>query len=65
MIYQIRTYTINRGMMEQWVSIFNDKLVGLAWISQVQRYSTMLGVGHGFDPVASVGGYERSRREGL
>ena len=46
MIYQIRTYTINRGMMDQWVSLFNDKLVGImnqygigvdeAWVNQDQ-----------------------------
>lgn len=29
MIYQLRTYTVNRGMMEQWVDLFNDKLVGI------------------------------------
>ena len=29
MIYQLRTYTINRGMMDQWVNQFNDKLVGI------------------------------------
>jgi len=29
MIYQLRTYTINRGMMDQWVQHFNDTLVGL------------------------------------
>ena len=28
MIYQLRTYTVNRGMMDQWVELFNDKLVG-------------------------------------
>ena len=29
MIYQLRTYTVNRGMMDQWVELFNDKLVGI------------------------------------
>ena len=29
MIYQLRTYTVNRGMMDQWVDVFNDKLVGI------------------------------------
>ena len=29
MIYQLRTYTVNRGMMDQWVGVFNDKLVGI------------------------------------
>ena len=29
MIYQLRTYTVNRGMMDQWVAQFNDKLVGI------------------------------------
>ncbi len=29
MIYQLRTYTVNRGMMDQWVDLFNDKLVGI------------------------------------
>lgn len=29
MIYQLRTYTVNRGMMDQWVDFFNDKLVGI------------------------------------
>ena len=29
MIYQLRTYTVNRGMMDQWVSHFNDTLVGI------------------------------------
>jgi hypothetical protein len=27
MIYQLRTYTVNRGMMDGWVDLFNDKLV--------------------------------------
>ncbi len=27
MIYQLRTYTVNRGMMDDWVDLFNDKLV--------------------------------------
>ena len=27
MIYQLRTYTVNRGMMDAWVELFNDKLV--------------------------------------
>ena len=26
MIYQLRTYTVNRGMMDKWVSHFNEKL---------------------------------------
>ena len=29
MIYQLRTYTVNKGMMDQWVNLFNDKLVGI------------------------------------
>jgi hypothetical protein len=29
MIYQLRTYTVNRGMMDQWVKHFNEELVGL------------------------------------
>ena len=29
MISQIRTYTINRGMMDQWVDLFNEKLVSI------------------------------------
>ena len=29
MINQLRTYTVNRGMMDQWVELFNDKLVGI------------------------------------
>ncbi len=29
MIYQLRTYTVNRGMMDQWVNQFSDKLVGI------------------------------------
>lgn len=29
MIYQLRTYTVNSGMMDQWVDLFNDKLVGI------------------------------------
>ena len=29
MIYQLRTYTVNRGMMDQWVKLFNEKLVGI------------------------------------
>ena len=47
MISQLRTYTINRGMMEPWVSLFNDKLVGImekygitvdeAWVNQDQN----------------------------
>ena len=47
MISQIRTYTINRGMMDEWVSLFNDKLVGImnqygisvdaAWVNQDQN----------------------------
>ena len=27
MIYQLRTYTVNRGMMDAWVDLFNDRLV--------------------------------------
>jgi hypothetical protein len=27
MISQLRTYTINRGMMDQWVSLFNETLM--------------------------------------
>ena len=44
MIYQLRTYTVNRGMMDQWVEFFNEKLVGIqtqygmgidhAWINE-------------------------------
>ena len=29
MIYQLRTYTVNRGMMDDWVDLFNDKLVSI------------------------------------
>ena len=29
MIYQLRTYTVNKGMMDDWVNLFNDKLVGI------------------------------------
>ena len=29
MIYQLRTYTVNRGMMDAWVELFNDRLVGI------------------------------------
>ena len=29
MIYQLRTYTVNKGMMDDWVNFFNDKLVGI------------------------------------
>ena len=29
MIYQLRTYTVNRGMMDDWVALFNDELVGI------------------------------------
>ena len=29
MIYQLRTYTVNRGMMDAWVDLFNDQLVGI------------------------------------
>lgn len=29
MIYQLRTYTVNRGMMDAWVEFFNDKLVSI------------------------------------
>ena len=29
MLYQLRTYTINRGMMDAWVELFNDQLVGI------------------------------------
>ena len=28
MIYQLRTYTVNQGMMDQWVQHFNEKVVG-------------------------------------
>ena len=44
MIYQLRTYTVNRGMMDDWVALFNDQLVGIqdqygikvtgAWVNQ-------------------------------
>jgi hypothetical protein len=27
MIYQLRTYTVNRGMMDQWVKYFNETVV--------------------------------------
>lgn len=27
MIYQLRTYTVNRGMMDAWVDLFNERLV--------------------------------------
>ena len=27
MIFQLRSYTINRGMMDQWVKYFNDVIV--------------------------------------
>ena len=29
MIYQLRTYTVNRDMMDRWVQHFNETLVGL------------------------------------
>jgi hypothetical protein len=29
MLYQLRTYTINRGMMDAWVDLFNDQLVDI------------------------------------
>lgn len=29
MVYQLRIYTVNRGMMDAWVELFNDKLVGI------------------------------------
>ena len=29
MIYQLRTYTVNKGMMDDWVTLFNNKLVGM------------------------------------
>ena len=29
MIYQLRTYTVNKGMMDDWINLFNDKLVGI------------------------------------
>ena len=29
MIYQLRTYTVNKGMMDDWVSLFNDKIIGI------------------------------------
>lgn len=29
MVYQLRTYTVNRGMMDAWVDLFNNKLVGI------------------------------------
>ena len=28
MIYQLRTYTVNRGMMDAWVDLFNDPTGG-------------------------------------
>ena len=47
MIYQLRTYTVNRGMMDAWVQHFNEKLVGLmanngitvegAWVNEDQN----------------------------
>ena len=27
MIYQLRTYTVNRGMMDQWVKLFSESIV--------------------------------------
>ncbi len=29
MIYQLRTYTVNKGMMDDWINLFNGKLVGI------------------------------------
>ncbi|GIT69259.1 MAG: hypothetical protein Ct9H300mP27_03630 [Chloroflexota bacterium] len=29
MIYQLRTYTVNKGMMDDWVSLFNDKIIAI------------------------------------
>ena len=29
MIYQLRTYTVNKGKMDDWVSLFNDKIVAI------------------------------------
>ena len=29
MIYQLRTYTVNKGMMDDWVSLFNDQIVAI------------------------------------
>ena len=27
MVTQVRTYTINRGMLDSWIKLFNDKIV--------------------------------------
>ncbi len=47
MHYQLRTYTVNRGMMDQWVQHFNDIIVPLqrkygmpvegAWVNEDQN----------------------------
>jgi hypothetical protein len=29
MFYQLRTYTVNLGMMDQWVQHFNEKVIGV------------------------------------
>ena len=26
MVYQLRTYTINRGMMDSWINLFNEHI---------------------------------------
>ena len=26
MVYQLRTYTINRGMMDSWINLFNERI---------------------------------------
>jgi hypothetical protein len=46
MFYQLRTYTVNRGMMDQWVEHFNEKVVGVmekygitvdaAWVNEAK-----------------------------
>ena len=47
MIAQVRIYTINKGMMEEWIKLFNEKLVPIhakvginivgAWVNRSQN----------------------------
>ena len=63
MIYQLRTYTVNRGMMDDWVALFNDKLVGIqaqygikvtgAWVNQDENLFIWMRAFNDADDVAA------------
>ena len=63
MIYQLRTYTVNRGMMDDWVALFNNELVGImdqygikvtgAWVNQDENLFIWIRAFNDADDVAA------------